>query len=608
MKKTIIALMLSAGVISSAFASGYAESSFTTENYQTNVMSSIEYINNISTFDESKYPQAQVSSDDFTKLMEADLAFNQGSYAIAANNYNELAKKYDDPRLILKAINSYQHNLVTTNDYENLNSLIKLLTVKAPQSSAAQLYSVTLNLYSSRISAAIDNINDLIKTNKSQARTVLLAIATQVSEKNYPISADDFNKFADKISNKFDEYPEGLLLASICYSNSGNLAKLNSTMTEIYKKYPTWDMPIFWNAGILANNNNVNILDGFIQQQMKERQNASMGLQNLYVTVLMKVGKLNDASQYIINSTAYKTGEPAMLVNKAVIDYKQGNNDIAQSELQSALNKKYDLNGAVEFALGSISLLNNDYNTAIAYFKTSTTDNPKLYSLSGVGLLNAYVAQKNYAAIDKYIESSASLSGKPDERKLLINRLAIYAQLQQYDYAYKIADKYKKKYAKDSSFMYLYTSLTGLSGRNDQAVTLYKQYIAKNPKDPSGYNDLAFILADKKGQAVEALKYANKANELQPNDAAILDTLGWVNFKLKNYTEAESYLSKAYLINQDNDIAAHLKEVYIAEGKADYAKSIVVLSAKEKQQEISKQLLDQSMMILMYYQFGGNLK
>jgi tetratricopeptide (TPR) repeat protein len=104
---------------------------------------------------------------------------------------------------------------------------------------------------------------------------------------------------------------------------------------------------------------------------------------------------------------------------------------------------------------------------------------------------------------------------------------------------------------------------------------------------PPLLNDVAFILADNNLQLQEALGYAQKAVAQAESDSAAItlddlklkdlqsvkvlaaywDTLGWVNFRLGQIKEAESYLNAAWRLNQESEIADHLGQVYEAEGK-----------------------------------------
>jgi len=143
-----------------------------------------------------------------------------------------------------------------------------------------------------------------------------------------------------------------------------------------------------------------------------------------------------------------------------------------------------------------------------------------------------------------------------------------------------------------------------MTNRNEQAITWYNKYIKLNPNDPVGYNDLGFLFADKTTNYVKAYALAEKAYKMSPNDPAVLDTIGWASFKLGEYAPAENYLSRAYKATQDRDTALHLRQVYLAEGKKELADKVIVVSPEVQQMQLQKSLTEQSMLILMYYQFG----
>ena len=66
---------------------------------------------------------------------------------------------------------------------------------------------------------------------------------------------------------------------------------------------------------------------------------------------------------------------------------------------------------------------------------------------------------------------------------------------------------------------------------------------------------------------------AEKANLLSPDNAAYLDTWGWIYFKLKNYEKAEEYIKQSLDIREDSSVVnEHLGDVYTAMGKTDLAR------------------------------------
>lgn len=88
-----------------------------------------------------------------------------------------------------------------------------------------------------------------------------------------------------------------------------------------------------------------------------------------------------------------------------------------------------------------------------------------------------------------------------------------------------------------------------------------RQIILLEPQSPVAYNSLGYTLADRTNRYQEAYELIGKAAELAPNDPAIIDSLGWVQYKLGMYEQAKENLDKAYKLYPDAEVAAHLGEV-----------------------------------------------
>lgn len=88
-----------------------------------------------------------------------------------------------------------------------------------------------------------------------------------------------------------------------------------------------------------------------------------------------------------------------------------------------------------------------------------------------------------------------------------------------------------------------------------------RKIILLQPQSPVAYNSLGYILADRTNRFQEAYELINKAHELSPDDPAIIDSLGWVQYKLGMYPQARDNLDKAYKLYPDAEVAAHLGEV-----------------------------------------------
>ncbi len=98
--------------------------------------------------------------------------------------------------------------------------------------------------------------------------------------------------------------------------------------------------------------------------------------------------------------------------------------------------------------------------------------------------------------------------------------------------------------------------------------------ISVKPDHAHAYNALGYTFAERGIRLGEALELINKAVSLAPDDAFILDSLGWVQFRLNKTEEALATLTRAYSMRADPEIAAHLGEVLWAKGNRREATQI----------------------------------
>jgi len=101
-----------------------------------------------------------------------------------------------------------------------------------------------------------------------------------------------------------------------------------------------------------------------------------------------------------------------------------------------------------------------------------------------------------------------------------------------------------------------------------------RKIIQLNPNNPVAYNSLGYTLADRTDRYDEAYKLIMRAVELAPNDPAIIDSLGWVQYRLGRYEEARANLDRAYELFPDHEVAAHLGEVLWVMGEKSEARSV----------------------------------
>ncbi|QWD98373.1 hypothetical protein C2740_08500 [Polynucleobacter sp. MG-5-Ahmo-C2] len=125
---------------------------------------------------------------------------------------------------------------------------------------------------------------------------------------------------------------------------------------------------------------------------------------------------------------------------------------------------------------------------------------------------------------------------------------------------YEIASTVKVS-PKDPGLLYSYAMSAEKVGRNDVMEKTLRDILRKHPNDANTLNALGYSLADRNIKLPEALALISKAHQLSPKDSFILDSLGWVNFRLGKNTLALEQLQQAFTMKPEADIAAHTGEV-----------------------------------------------
>ncbi|WP_119152925.1 tetratricopeptide repeat protein [Caldimonas tepidiphila] len=163
----------------------------------------------------------------------------------------------------------------------------------------------------------------------------------------------------------------------------------------------------------------------------------------------------------------------------------------------------------------------------------------------------------------------------PDEiRSKLLAEAHLMRELRNWGESYRVLAQALAQFPKDVDLMYEQAMMAEKLGRFDEMERLLRQVIAQQPEHHHAYNALGYTLADRNIRLQEARALIVRALELAPNEPFILDSLGWVEYRLGRREEALALLQRAYQAQPDAEIAAHLGEVMWSLGRRDEAISV----------------------------------
>lgn len=180
------------------------------------------------------------------------------------------------------------------------------------------------------------------------------------------------------------------------------------------------------------------------------------------------------------------------------------------------------------------------------------------------------------------IDEAINLLKKPELRSNDVDRLQIIltqAQIlrdaERYTLAATLLANALKDMPDQPDLLYEDAMLAEKQQQMERVESNLRKVIALRPDNPHAYNALGYSFADRNIRLDEARSLIDRATELAPNDAYIMDSLGWVLFRQGQVKEALKILRKAYSIKADPEIAIHLGEVLWTVGDTDEAKRLL---------------------------------
>ena len=140
--------------------------------------------------------------------------------------------------------------------------------------------------------------------------------------------------------------------------------------------------------------------------------------------------------------------------------------------------------------------------------------------------------------------------------------------------AYTVLENALLRFPDNPELLYDYALLAERLDKLDLMEASLRRVMALAPDNQHAYNALGYSLAERGIRLQEAYALIEKALQMAPGDPFIMDSMGWVQFRMGNLAAAESALRRAYAVRSDPEIAVHLGEVLWQKGDKDEAQKL----------------------------------
>jgi len=147
-----------------------------------------------------------------------------------------------------------------------------------------------------------------------------------------------------------------------------------------------------------------------------------------------------------------------------------------------------------------------------------------------------------------------------------------YQQLKEYDKATIVLRQSLKIYPESRGARHTLAIASDALNYWNESDSLYEGLIATDDNDVQALNNYSYSLVERNIHLNKALAMATKAIELEPKNAAYLDTIGWIYYKMNNIEKALSFIRRSVELENDNAVVLeHLGDVLIANNQLEEA-------------------------------------
>ncbi len=223
--------------------------------------------------------------------------------------------------------------------------------------------------------------------------------------------------------------------------------------------------------------------------------------------------------------------------------------------------------------LGQIAEERGDAAGALKWLEMVDASNPSNYISAALkrAQLLAGSARLDEA---RAILHNLDVEGDDERVRLIISEAQLLRDAGQLDDALKLIDDALVTQKDNIDLLYEHAMLAEKAHQLELMERQLRKIIQLAPENQHAYNALGYSLADRNLRLQEAYDLIRKASDLAPEDPYIMDSLGWVEFRLGRYEQAEKTLRRAFAIKADPEIAAHLGEVLWVLGREDEAREL----------------------------------
>jgi tetratricopeptide (TPR) repeat protein len=510
-------------------------------------------------------PPNDLSAKIFYQLLLAEIAGQRDRMGLAVTTYLDVAKATRDPRIAQRAT---EVALYARQAKPALEAAV-LWAELDPESTQARQTITALLVSEGKLDEARPYLERFLAASGGQGFLHLNALVAKHPDKA------SLKTLILELTKPYPSLPEARYSNALAAFNAKDQELALSEIRSASELRPGWEAAALLEAQIVHASGKEP--DSFYKQFL-QRYSQAREVRLAYARYLVDLKNFPAAREQFKEILHNAPDNADLTLAVGLLSLQLEDFDAAETYLKRVLELNFKDPDAVRFYLGQLNEDRKRYAQAAEW-----------YGLIGPGE-NFLPAQIKIAAMlarqNRLDDARKHLQGVTAENsqqrvQLILADAQLLREAKAYQVAFDTLTQALETMPNYPDLLYDRAMVSEKLERLDILEQDLRKVIALKPDHAHAYNALGYTLADRTQRYPEALELIQKAIALAPGDPFIKDSLGWVQYRMGNLSEAETTLREAYKKQPDPEIAAHLGEVLWMAGNKDEAQKIWSAKSKE---------------------------
>jgi Flp pilus assembly protein TadD len=513
-------------------------------------------------------PAVELNNELMFKFLGAELAQQRGQWQSAYVTMLGIAQQTGDPRLARRAM---EIALSAKKTGEAL-AAIRLWHELAPNSDEASQYHLSFLVMGDKLSEAKPIFTQRIKDASASGRSLEMFKMQQFLMRAKD-QAEAFDMMEEVLAPYHSTMEMHLVLAQSAFAK-GDTARASREARAAQAIKPDSDLAALTQAQVAANpKTSLKVLSDFLYVYPKSREVriafARMLVDQKHYDLARNEFEIVLQAQPKDLVTLYALGVITMQVKDlpAAEKYFTTFLDVIESDPDDRRDPSQ-----VITLLSQIAQERNDTDAALKWLAKIEDGDSRSPAYFNARLRHAQLLAKrgDIGAARKLLKDMHA-NNTQSKVQIILAESQILRDADLPQLAFSVLETGVKHYPKNTDLLYDYAMAAEKSNRLGVMESTLRQVIKLAPTNHQAYNALGYSLAERNVRLPEAFTLIEKALQMAPNDPFILDSMGWIQFRMGHLQEAEQLLRRAYDLRSDVEIAVHLGEVLWRKGKKEDA-------------------------------------